>query len=426
MQAGGRSPLGETRGRMRYQRLPGPGGHAGAGRAWRPGWPMRRCRSAPPWLRQTPPLSQLSAGWEMLGRAGLTHHRPTTAFAACAVGRRGRAGARGGRRRHAFGNLLRFRKEGDPDQPRVLLVAPLSGHFATLLRGTVRDPAAGERRLHHRLANARDAPLEPARSASTTIVEHVIASWRRSGRARTWSRSASPARPAGRGGAHGEDDASGDAAQHDPDGRAGRHPDQPDQGQRAGHRQADRLVRAELSSAPCRRATPGAGRRVYPGFMQLTAFMSMNLARHVDAHVDMFGHLAAGRTEKADRQSLLRRIFRRAGSDGRVLPGDRRQSFRPCLQQSGHVIVCFGSVACATGAAVGGGMWGRSRGLEFGRGRSVRTEWAIAYRAERAVQSHFHQQTRPSNVRRSGWATTSTWSGSRSNSQRASHLDACS
>ena len=38
-----------------------------------------------------------------------------------------------------FGDLVRFRKEGDPDQPRVLLVAPLSGHFATLLRGTVRD-----------------------------------------------------------------------------------------------------------------------------------------------------------------------------------------------------------------------------------------------------------------------------------------------
>src|SRR4029079_19311756 len=39
----------------------------------------------------------------------------------------------------------------------------------------------------------------------------------------------------------------------------------------------------------------GAGRRVYPGFVQLTAFMMMNLGRHVDQHVDLWTHLALGR-----------------------------------------------------------------------------------------------------------------------------------
>jgi polyhydroxyalkanoate depolymerase len=43
----------------------------------------------------------------------------------------------------------------------------------------------------------------------------------------------------------------------------------------------------------------GALRRVYPGFMQLGAFMSMNLDRHVRAHVDLFGHLATGDRERA-------------------------------------------------------------------------------------------------------------------------------
>jgi len=37
-----------------------------------------------------------------------------------------------------FGSLLRFKKENSPEQPRMLLVAPMSGHFATLLRGTVK------------------------------------------------------------------------------------------------------------------------------------------------------------------------------------------------------------------------------------------------------------------------------------------------
>jgi poly(3-hydroxybutyrate) depolymerase len=42
----------------------------------------------------------------------------------------------------------------------------------------------------------------------------------------------------------------------------------------------------------------GAGRRVYPGFMQLTAFMSMNLDRHVKAFRDQYSHLMAGDLDK--------------------------------------------------------------------------------------------------------------------------------
>ncbi len=53
-----------------------------------------------------------------------------------------------------------------------------------------------------------------------------------------------------------------------------------------------------ISTVPAR--YPGAGRRVYPGFTQVTAFMLMNIDRHVGAHVDMFAHLAAGRTAEAD------------------------------------------------------------------------------------------------------------------------------
>jgi polyhydroxyalkanoate depolymerase len=53
-----------------------------------------------------------------------------------------------------------------------------------------------------------------------------------------------------------------------------------------------------IATVPARYA--GAGRRVYPGFVQLTAFLMMNLDRHVSGHVDMFSHLAAGRDEEAN------------------------------------------------------------------------------------------------------------------------------
>jgi polyhydroxyalkanoate depolymerase len=52
-----------------------------------------------------------------------------------------------------------------------------------------------------------------------------------------------------------------------------------------------------IATVPAR--YPGAGRKVYPGFVQLGAFMAMNLQRHVNAHIDMFTHLATGEEEQA-------------------------------------------------------------------------------------------------------------------------------
>jgi poly(3-hydroxybutyrate) depolymerase len=45
---------------------------------------------------------------------------------------------------------------------------------------------------------------------------------------------------------------------------------------------------------------PGAFRRVYPGFLQLAGFMTMNLDRHVTAHFDLFRHLVRGDGESAE------------------------------------------------------------------------------------------------------------------------------
>jgi poly(3-hydroxybutyrate) depolymerase len=47
-------------------------------------------------------------------------------------------------------------------------------------------------------------------------------------------------------------------------------------------------------------ALPGAGRRVYPGFVQLTAFMSMNKDRHANAFRDYYQHLVDGDDDKAE------------------------------------------------------------------------------------------------------------------------------
>ncbi len=45
---------------------------------------------------------------------------------------------------------------------------------------------------------------------------------------------------------------------------------------------------------------PGAGRAVYPGFLQLAGFMAMNLGEHLISHWEMFKHLVDGDGEGAD------------------------------------------------------------------------------------------------------------------------------
>jgi poly(3-hydroxybutyrate) depolymerase len=46
---------------------------------------------------------------------------------------------------------------------------------------------------------------------------------------------------------------------------------------------------------------PGVGREVYPGFLQLSGFMAMNLDRHVNAHLEMFNHLVQGDGDSAEK-----------------------------------------------------------------------------------------------------------------------------
>jgi polyhydroxyalkanoate depolymerase len=253
----------------------------------------------PHWVRQIPPLGQIAASWEMLSRAGLTHDRPAYGFDGVMIGddwvpvqEERVAGS-------AFGDLIRFRKEGDHDQPRVLLVAPLSGHFATLLRGTVETLLPENDVYITDWRNARDAPLSAGDFGFDEYVAHVIAFMEAIG---PGAHLISVCQPC----AHAlaavalmaEDD----------------HPCTPRSmtlmagpvDTRVNPTKVNELATSHpiewfekelIATVPARYA--GAGRRVYPGFTQLTAFMLMNLGRHVDAHVDMYTHLAVGRDAEA-------------------------------------------------------------------------------------------------------------------------------
>ena len=79
----------------------------------------------------------VSAGFEMLSRAALSHERPAFGIHEVTVGHDTMAVREDVVATTPFASLLRFTRESDVELPRILVVVPLSGHFATLLRATI-------------------------------------------------------------------------------------------------------------------------------------------------------------------------------------------------------------------------------------------------------------------------------------------------
>ncbi|MGH7089356.1 MAG: polyhydroxyalkanoate depolymerase, partial [Stellaceae bacterium] len=90
-----------------------------------------------PLLAHHPLVRSAAAACELVARAGMWHERPDFRIAAVEIAGERIPVKERVKARHPFCNLLHFEKQAETEQPRVLLVAPLSGHFATLLRGTV-------------------------------------------------------------------------------------------------------------------------------------------------------------------------------------------------------------------------------------------------------------------------------------------------
>jgi polyhydroxyalkanoate depolymerase len=253
----------------------------------------------PSWLRTLPPLSHLAAGWEMIERAGLTHSRPPYGFDTVVVEGRDTPVTEVAVASTAFGDLINFKKEGAPEQPRVLLVAPLSGHFATLLRGTVATLLPENDVYITDWRNARDAPLAAGEFGFDEYVEHVIRFMETIGPGAHLLGVCQPC-------AHALAAVALMAEDDNPATPLSMTLMAGPVDTRVNPTKVNELATANpiswfeknlISTVPGRYA--GAGRRVYPGFVQLTAFMAMNPGRHIDAHIDMFAQLATGRFDEA-------------------------------------------------------------------------------------------------------------------------------
>jgi polyhydroxyalkanoate depolymerase len=254
---------------------------------------------APAWVSQLPPMTHVAAAWEMIRRAGLTHARPEFGFSSTRIDGEDVPVDEEVALSLPFCDLVRFRKAGVPEQPKVLLVAPLSGHFATLLRGTVETLLPDNDVFITDWRNARDVAAEDGAFGFDDYIDYLIAFLEHIGpRAHVIAVCQPCAQALAAAALMAEDD----------------HPCTPTSltlmagpvdtrinptkvNELATSKTIDWFERELIATVPGRHI--GAGRRVYPGFLQLSAFMLMNLDRHVSAHVEMFSHLAGGRPEAA-------------------------------------------------------------------------------------------------------------------------------
>ena len=121
-----------------------------------------------------PQARLLSAAAEWFATTAVTHERPAYGLDRVTVQNRTFAVREEAVLRTPFGTLLHFRKDMLAEQPRVLVVAPMSGHFATLLRGTVETLLPDCDVYITDWHNARDVPVEAGVFGLDEFVDHLI------------------------------------------------------------------------------------------------------------------------------------------------------------------------------------------------------------------------------------------------------------
>ena len=244
-------------------------------------------------------LRNLSATYELIARAGLTHERPAYGIHSVMAGNREVAVSEVATLTLPFGTLLNFKKDVSSRQPRVLVVAPLSGHFATLLRNTVRTLLPDHDVYITDWHNARDVSLAQGEFGFDDYVDYLIRFLEKLGpgahvvavcqpcvqalvAAAVMAARGNPAQPRSMTLMAGPIDTRVNPTKVN---------------KLATSKSMGWFERNLIARVPHK--YPGARRRVYPGFVQLAAFVSMNINRHYNAHQELYDNLARGEVEKA-------------------------------------------------------------------------------------------------------------------------------
>ena len=247
----------------------------------------------------------VAAGLDVFAHAAAVRGRPAFGLGSTLAGRKTLPVREETVLAKPFGSLKHFKREGAAeDQPKLLIVAPMSGHFATLLRGTV------ERMLPRHdvyITDWHDAKLVPLAAGKFDLDDYIdylvefLETFGEAGGKRPHMLAVCQPAPAAY------------AATALMAGQKHRWrprsltmmggPVDPRQAPTAVNLLATQRALAwfeqnVIATVPL--IYSGSGRQVYPGFLQLAGFMTMNLGSHLNSHYEMFKHLVEGDEESAD------------------------------------------------------------------------------------------------------------------------------
>ena len=243
------------------------------------------------------PLRRFAAACEVFSLARLTHRRPEFGIESVMCGKRELQVTEEVVHSTPFATLLRFRKHTSAVQPRVLIVAPMSGHFATLLRETARTMLRDHDVYITDWHNARDVPMEAGRFGIDEYIDHIIEFLNVMGPGAHLAAICQPCVEALAAVAVMAED---------------KHPATPHSltlmagpiDCRVNPTEVNQLATSKpmswfehnlIEHVPVQFA--GMRRRVYPGFIQLSAFLNMNLQRHIKSFKDYYQQIVDGDRE---------------------------------------------------------------------------------------------------------------------------------
>jgi poly(3-hydroxybutyrate) depolymerase len=202
-----------------------------------------------------------------------------------------------------FGRLVHFERALNPGQkagPKVLIVAPMSGHYATLLRGTVEAFLPAHEVYITDWIDARMVPIATTFDLDDYI-DYLIAMFQMLGPDTHVMAVCQPAVPviAAIARMEAENDPSVPRSMTLMGGPIDTRCAPTAVNKVAQERGIEWFKRNCVVRVPI--VYPGALREVYPGYMQLSGFMAMNLDRHISAHHDMYQHLVKGDGDSAEK-----------------------------------------------------------------------------------------------------------------------------
>lgn len=242
----------------------------------------------------------LAAACDITALAGLTHHRPPFKLDNVFVGAEEVAITEEVVAATPFCELLHFKKEGIAPQPRVLVVAPVSGHFATLLRATVQTMLRDHDVYITDWLNIRDVPLSDGDFGLDEYTEHVIRFMEKLGPGSHVLAVCQPTVPVLMAAAIMAED--GNPAQPTTMTLMAGPIDTRINPTEVNHLAMSKPLawfeKTVVGYVPLRYR--GALRRVYPGFLQISAFMSMNMGRHANSFIEMYANSIRGEREKVE------------------------------------------------------------------------------------------------------------------------------